>query len=60
MGRKNAKKQAKRKERKTFTPFIKGELDISRSGMGYVVAEGIDLDIMVRPGDHPWANKSLL
>ncbi|HAL95084.1 MAG TPA: ribonuclease R, partial [Chitinophagaceae bacterium] len=51
MGRKNAKKQAKRKDKKTFVPFIKGVLDISRSGMGYVVAEGIDLDIMVRPGD---------
>jgi ribonuclease R len=51
MGRKNAKKQTKRNEKKATTPFIKGVVDISRSGMGYVISEGIDLDIMIRPGD---------
>ncbi|MBC7535130.1 MAG: ribonuclease R [Ferruginibacter sp.] len=30
---------------------LKGKLDISRSGMGYVVVEGLDKDIMVRPND---------
>ncbi len=30
---------------------LKGKLDISRSGMGYVMVEGQDKDIMVRPND---------
>ncbi|HPH84133.1 MAG TPA: ribonuclease R [Ferruginibacter sp.] len=30
---------------------LKGKLDISRSGMGYVIVEGQDKDIMVRPND---------
>jgi ribonuclease R len=51
MGRKNSKKQIKRKEKKSFNPYIKGVIDISRSGMGYVISEGIDLDILVRPSD---------
>ncbi len=32
-------------------PIVKGKLDISRSGMGYVIVEGIDKDIVVRPND---------
>lgn len=31
--------------------ILKGKLDISRSGMGYVMVEGQDKDIMVRPND---------
>ncbi len=30
---------------------VKGKLDISRSGMGYVIVEGMDQDIVVRPND---------
>lgn len=52
MGRKNSKK-GKNKEKqgrnagKTFT----GILDITRSGMGFVIAEQAKTDILVRPGD---------
>ena len=52
MGRKNAKKQEqKRKGKSQFTPFLNGVLDISRSGMGYVICEGVSLDILIRPAD---------
>ncbi len=30
---------------------VKGKLDISRSGMGYVIVEGMEKDIVVRPND---------
>ena len=30
---------------------VTGKLDISRSGMGYVIVEGMDRDIVVRPND---------
>jgi ribonuclease R len=33
------------------TQTVKGKLDISRSGMGYVIVEGLDQDIVVRPND---------
>ncbi len=31
--------------------MVKGKLDISRSGMGYVIVEGMEKDIVVRPND---------
>ncbi len=53
MGRKNAKK--KRKEgQKRIQPtgkLLKGVLDITRSGMGFVTVEGMDTDVLVRPAD---------
>ncbi len=30
---------------------LKGKLDISRSGMGYVIVEGLEKDVIVRPND---------
>ena len=33
------------------TATVKGKLDISKSGMGYVIVEGNDKDILVRPND---------
>ncbi len=33
------------------TEIVKGRLDISKSGMGYVIVEGNDKDIIVRPND---------
>lgn len=33
------------------TQTVKGRLDISRSGMGYVIVEGMEQDIVVRPND---------
>jgi ribonuclease R len=31
--------------------IVKGRLDISRGGMGFVIVEGSDKDIIVRPND---------
>src|SRR5690348_537643 len=45
------KKKNKDKKRSSQVEIIKGRLDISRSGMGYVIVEGVDKDIMVRPND---------
>ena len=33
------------------TEIVKGRLDISRSGVGYVIVEGMEKDIVVRPND---------
>ena len=45
-------KQKKESEKKTsHTQTVKGKLDISRGGMGYVIVEGLDQDIVVRPND---------
>jgi len=33
------------------TKTVKGTLDISRSGIGFVVVEGMDKDVLVRPND---------
>lgn len=58
MGRKNSKKKDKEKEKnkqkhkaKQNHDTIKGVLDISRSGMGFVIVDKLPVDIMVRPGD---------
>ena len=52
MGRKNSKK-TKHKERQQSSPgkALKGTMDITRSGMGFVKIEGMDVDIIVRPSD---------
>jgi ribonuclease R len=50
MGRKNTKKK-KQKQRAPQSNQVKGVMDITRSGMGFVVAEGIEGDILIRPGD---------
>ena len=36
---------------KSMTSIIKGKLEITRSGMGFVVAEGMEKDVLVRPQD---------
>jgi len=36
---------------KKLSQTVKGKLDISRSGMGYVIVEGMEKDIVVRPND---------
>lgn len=38
-------------KRTSQTQTLKGKLDISRSGMGYVIVEGVEKDIVVRPND---------
>lgn len=44
-------KQKKAAAKSSRTKILKGELDISRSGMGFVKVEGLDQDIMVKPND---------
>ncbi|MBC7874320.1 MAG: ribonuclease R [Ferruginibacter sp.] len=52
MGRKNShKKKDKEKPRHPAGKELKGTLDITRSGMGFVTIEGMDIDILIRPGD---------
>lgn len=42
-----SKKTGKKKE----LPLVKGKLEITRSGMGYVIVEGREKDLLVRPQD---------
>ena len=50
MGRKNSKK--KKKERYfSHEETLQGVLDISRSGMGFVMVENLPVDVIVKPGD---------
>lgn len=51
MGRKNSKKKQKEKPRPSTPRVLKGVLDITRSGMGFVAIEGMDTDLIIRPGD---------
>ncbi|WP_121355286.1 ribonuclease R [Flavisolibacter nicotianae] len=54
MGRKNAKqkdKAGRRKETKHKAGELRGKLEITRSGMGFVIVEGEEADILVRPTD---------
>jgi ribonuclease R len=52
MGRKNSKKRKqKEKHHRTAARSVKGTLDITRSGMGFVTAENMETDILVRPSD---------
>ncbi|MFI5133888.1 MAG: ribonuclease R [Chitinophagales bacterium] len=50
MGRKNSKK-SKPRQRSEAGKVFKGILDITRSGMGYVTVDNMDIDILVRPSD---------
>lgn len=52
MGRKNAKKRKqKEKQKHVHGQVLKGVLEITRSGMGFVSVEGMDTDVMVRSWD---------
>ncbi len=47
-----AKKTDKKKKKKTSSEVLyKGRLDVTRSGMGYVIVDKLDNDILVRPND---------
>ncbi len=48
MGRKNFKKK---KKPASAEKTLKGRLDITRSGMGYVIVDKVPNDILVRPSD---------
>lgn len=39
------------RKKSSQTEVLKGTLDVSRSGMGYVIVEGMEKDILVRPND---------
>ncbi|HUQ96908.1 MAG TPA: ribonuclease R [Chitinophagaceae bacterium] len=49
MGRTNKKKRNKKYE--PATNLYKGKLEVTRSGMGFVVVEGLEADVLVRPND---------
>ena len=49
MGRKNSKKSGRKKDK--HLDEYKGVLEITRSGMGFVVVNGLETDILVKPGD---------
>ena len=52
MGRKNSKKSKhKEKQQPSSGKGLKGIMDITRSGMGFVKIEGMEVDIIVRPAD---------
>jgi ribonuclease R len=53
MGRKNQNKKEKQKQkhRPPHEQTVKGVLEISRSGTGFVIVENMPVDILVRPGD---------
>lgn len=55
MGRRNSSKKKndrhKHKQKSSHDKLLKGKLDITRSGMGFVTIEGMDTDILVRPSD---------
>jgi ribonuclease R len=50
MGRKNSKKQKKR-QKSAADKLFKGTIEITRSGMGFVTAENVEADILIRPSD---------
>src|SRR3954470_15031424 len=49
MGRKNAKKPGKKRQR--HFNLYKGVIEVTRSGMGFVVVDGLETDILVKPND---------
>lgn len=50
MGRKNSKKKHHKKSESAGKTF-KGKLDITRSGMGFVIVPDQETDILIRPND---------
>jgi ribonuclease R len=50
MGRKNSKKRKKEKH-VPHDETLRGVLDVTRSGMGFVIVENTPVDILVRPND---------
>ncbi|HEX6332896.1 MAG TPA: ribonuclease R [Flavisolibacter sp.] len=49
MGRRNSAKREKKKHHESDE--YRGVLEITRSGMGFVVVDGLETDILVRPSD---------
>jgi ribonuclease R len=51
MGRKNTKNTKKGKRKDSENGTYKGRIEITRSGMGFVIVDGLETDILVRPND---------
>jgi ribonuclease R len=49
MNKKKSKQKSKSKTTAQVT--LKGKLEVTRSGMGYVIIENVEGDVLVRPGD---------
>ncbi|MER3470432.1 MAG: ribonuclease R [Chitinophagaceae bacterium] len=50
MGKKNIKKSEKKKGKQRESGYS-GVFEVTRSGMGFVIVEGLETDILVRPND---------
>jgi ribonuclease R len=50
MGRKNARKR-KSRQKAASSKMYKGVVDMTRSGIAYIIVENLEADIMVRPND---------
>ena len=46
-----SRKSSKKKNKDTGGSQYKGKLDVTRSGVGYVIVEGLETDVLVRPND---------
>jgi ribonuclease R len=44
-------KSKKKKKKSDPSPLYKGRLDVTRSGMGFVIVDQLEQDIMIRPSD---------
>ena len=52
MSKKTSKQKKQKQKQKTVTAqLLKGKLEVTRSGMGYVVIDNGSGDVLVRPGD---------
>ena len=47
----NKKKSTPANKKSSQTKIVKGRLDISRSGMGFVIVEGAETDVIVKPNN---------
>ncbi|MES2329736.1 MAG: ribonuclease R [Bacteroidota bacterium] len=48
---KSKRSKQKSKSKTTAQVTLKGKLEVTRSGMGYVIIENVEGDVLVRPGD---------
>ncbi len=46
-----SKEKKKETKKASQTLIVKGQLDISKGGLGFVIVEGVEKDIVVRPND---------
>ncbi|MCA6453504.1 MAG: ribonuclease R, partial [Chitinophagaceae bacterium] len=51
MSKKKTKTRSKSKGKPAAQLLLKGKLEVTRSGMGYVIVDNTEGDVLVRPGD---------